>query len=202
MRELHANRKCPCESGLRYGACCKKKQFHWLEDADGNIHKKIPLSPAATEIIDGAASHYLRVFEREPFETDPIFLQKYLISEEEAERQTIAAMHKAQVRPEIIYAYQRTNGLLLSKENMSLASTKDVEDWDAAIDEYFMLVSNPPKPNVLDTHIESLNEELNACIICLGYVLENGGQSEILKKESSSTFLHWMIMFCFVQLKV
>ena len=48
----------------------------------------------------------------------------------------IAAMRAAGIRPELIYAYERT-GLLLSEEGYKSLSAADKAEYDAAIDEYF-----------------------------------------------------------------
>lgn len=189
MREVRANARCPCESGRRYGACCKRKAFKWLIDGEGDYHKQIPLVPEALEVFDQAAEDFRRVFDREPRKnSDPVFLCKYLISEEELERQTVESMQRANVRPHIIYAYRKTGGLLLSRQNEKLASTKDVDDWDAAIDEYYRLKKNPPAPHPVDLLFQSLEDELDSCIICLGYVLEHGLSTDAQRMPSSSEY--------------
>lgn len=47
----------------------------------------------------------------------------------------LAAMRAAGIRPEIIYAYERT-GLLLDDVGYKNLSTKDKAEYDAAIGEY------------------------------------------------------------------
>ncbi|HEY6897970.1 MAG TPA: DUF5677 domain-containing protein [Rhodocyclaceae bacterium] len=189
MREVRGDAKCPCESGRRYAACCKRKALKWLVDGEGEFYKQIPIVPDAREIIDKALEDFLRVFEREPRkDTDPIFLSKYLIGEEELERQTVEAMRRGGLRPELIYAYQKTGGLLLTRENEKLATTKDIQDWGNAIDEYYRLQKNPPQPHPVEILLTLLADELDSCIICLGYVLEYGGNPEAARIHSSSEF--------------
>lgn len=174
---------------MRYGGCCKRKAFKWMIDKDGAFHKKIPLSSEAIQVFEKASAEFLHVFEREPRkESDPVFLWKYLVSEEELERQSIEAMQIAGVPPQLIHAYQKTGGLLLTRENKRLASTKDVEDWNAAIDEYYELERNPPERKLVDVLFESLEKELDSCIICLGYVLEHGLNSKAKRLASSSEY--------------
>jgi len=97
-------------------------------------------------------------------------------------------MQMAGLQPHFIYAYQKTGGLLLTSKNKSLTSTKDQQDWEAAIDEYFELEKNPPELHLVDVLFESLKEELDSCIICLGYVLENGLDSGAERLASSSEY--------------
>ena len=47
----------------------------------------------------------------------------------------LLVLREANVRPEIIYAYQKT-GRLVTEENAQLLSTEELAEWDAAVDEY------------------------------------------------------------------
>lgn len=189
MREVRKNSKCPCTSGRIYSECCKRKTLRWLIDDEGNFHKRIPLSSEVTEILKEASADFQRIFNREPKKnTDPVFLLKYLMSDEEVERKSIELMQLAGIQPNLIYAYRKTGGLLLTKENITLASTKDVEDWNDAIDEYDKLQKIQTDPDLRDSLFDLLNEELDACIICLGYVLEHGLDPNSVRLPSSSNF--------------
>lgn len=48
----------------------------------------------------------------------------------------LAAMRRAGIAPQLIYAYERT-GFLLSEEGYKSLSDEDKAEYDAAIDEYF-----------------------------------------------------------------
>lgn len=185
MRELHSNAKCPCESGKRYGQCCKKKKLQWVIDEHGDIYKRIPISPEMRKIVKELEADYQRYFERSPQGSDPIVLGKYLFSPEEIGRQTAEAMKRAGMRPELIYAYQKTGGLLLSRENEALMPEKDVQDWKAALDKYH---NSPPTPSLLESLIADFEDESDTCLVCLGYVLENGLDESANPLPSSSEF--------------
>ena len=47
----------------------------------------------------------------------------------------LLVLREANVRPEIIYAYQKT-GRLVTEENSQLLSAEELAEWDAAVDEY------------------------------------------------------------------
>ncbi|MGE0802997.1 MAG: hypothetical protein AB7G13_26905 [Lautropia sp.] len=186
MREVKKNAACPCKSGQRYGACCKKKAFKWHVDEDGEFHRQVPLNSEAIEALEGAKAKFLEVFGREPRGSDPLFVWKYLVNEEEIERQAIEVMRKADLRPELIYAYQKTGGLLISRENAKLVTGKDLQDWDDAIDEYFAIRDNASDVHPVPILLDALARELESCIICLGYVIECGQSSNASPIGSSS----------------
>jgi hypothetical protein len=50
-------------------------------------------------------------------------------------RDMVAAMRAAGIRPEIVYAYERT-GFLLDEAGYKNLSPEDKTEYDAAIDEY------------------------------------------------------------------
>ncbi len=54
----------------------------------------------------------------------------------------LAAMRAAGIRPEIMYAYERT-GLLLLEAGYEALSPKDKAEYDGAIDEYFAKNKDP-----------------------------------------------------------
>lgn len=188
MKEIRGNSKCPCGSGLRYSGCCRKRRLKWKIDEDGNVFKEVPLVPEAVEVLDRTKEDYRRIFERDCRKTDPVFLARYMYSDEEIERMTIREMEHAGISPQIIHAYKKTGGLMLTEANEALATTKDMEDWKQAIDEYFYLEENPPDPDPIELLFDSLGGELDSCIICLGYTLDQGIDALAVKVPSSSMY--------------
>lgn len=185
-REIHGRTKCPCESGRTYAQCCKQTDLKWCVDDNGVVLKKIPLIDEAIKLLRQAEEHFLQVFERKPHKNDPVFLAKYLLSDVDIQREMVRGMEEAKIAPEFIYAYQKTDGLLLTEENEKLATGKDLEDWNNAIDEYFSGVSK--KLSKLEVLFQSFTEEVSACIICIGYILENEILKSAIKEKSSSKF--------------
>lgn len=57
------------------------------------------------------------------------------ISEEEVDEAMLLVLREAKVRPEIIYAYQKT-GRLVTEENAQHLSEEELAEWNAAVDEY------------------------------------------------------------------
>ena len=78
-------------------------------------------------------------------EIDPALLRELLsqgderlLSDDEVAKvraATVEAMRAAGVRPELIYAYERT-GLIVTRENRKLMSAADLDEWEDAIAEY------------------------------------------------------------------
>ena len=56
-------------------------------------------------------------------------------------RETVEKMRQVGVHPSVIYAFEQT-GLLVTEENKPLVSAEDLEDWEAAIDEWYS-IHNP-----------------------------------------------------------
>ena len=105
--------------------------------------RKVKLNQKAMNLLQQAHDAFVAKFGREPGPSDPIFFDPdantpQLLDPDEMQRAMTKAMGEAGIRPEIIFAFQKT-GLLLTEENESLASPADRAAFDAAIDEYFAL---------------------------------------------------------------
>ena len=79
-------------------------------------------------------------FGREPEPDDPLFFDPDAdtpvpIDVEEVSAQIIKAMASAGLDPAKIYAFHRT-GLMVTETNLHLLSAEDLDEWQAAIDEY------------------------------------------------------------------
>jgi hypothetical protein len=56
-------------------------------------------------------------------------------AETQRRRDVPAAMRSADIKPEFVYAYERT-GLLVTLDNRHLFSAADLDEWDDAVAEY------------------------------------------------------------------
>jgi hypothetical protein len=133
-KKLSRNAPCPCGSGRKYKHCCLTKGFDWIEDDNGTVRKSVPLSAEAVAILHEQRRRFVERFGREPGPNDLVFFD--LPPVEQVEFQTAQAMRKAGIDEAIIYAYEKTGGLLVTEENMHLIPEKDLEAWRAAIEEY------------------------------------------------------------------
>lgn len=134
MKKLGANAQCPCGSSKKYKKCCMRKKFSWMENEDGGISKSIPLSPELREALQEQLRRFREKFGRDPGPDDPIFFDQEPL--EHAEFHAVQDMRRAGLVPELVYAFEKT-GVLVTEMNQDLIPEKDLEEWDAAIEEYF-----------------------------------------------------------------
>lgn len=93
------------------------------------------------KLLREAREAFVKKFGREPGPGDPIFFdpdkeKPTPLNPESVVTEVVAGMKAAGVRPELIYAYEKTGFLLM--EGMDYA--KPIRDeYDAAIEEYFEL---------------------------------------------------------------
>ncbi|MBL9080895.1 MAG: SEC-C domain-containing protein [Planctomycetales bacterium] len=129
-KKLSRNAPCPCGSGKKYKHCCIDKDFDWMEDDDGLISRRVPISDEAAELLDSLLDHQRAVLGREPdliFQGAPPF--------EHIEHLMVEAMKKSGVDPALIHAYEKT-GLIVSDQNYRKIPDVDLREWDAAIEEF------------------------------------------------------------------
>lgn len=101
-----------------------------MEDDDGQISRRVPISDEAFELLDNLRDHQRAVLGREPdllFEGAPPF--------EHIEHLMVEAMKKSGVDAALIHAYEKT-GLIVSDQNHRKIPDVDLREWDAAIDEF------------------------------------------------------------------
>jgi hypothetical protein len=130
-KKLSRNAPCPCGSGKKYKHCCIRKDFDWVEMDDGGIARRVRVPEEMGQLFDGLRQAHVTQHGREPeriFEGAPPF--------ELMEHWTVEAMKKAGVDPALIYAFEKTNGLLVNEQNEDKMPDTDIAEWEAAIDEY------------------------------------------------------------------
>jgi hypothetical protein len=91
-------------------------------------------------------------FGRDPGPSDPVFFdpdapEPVPMSAVKVEAETVEAMRKAGTPPQIVYAYKRTRGLLLTEDMREHWPPDRVKEWDNAIDEYFAIEEASKQPD-------------------------------------------------------
>lgn len=132
MSNISRNAPCPCGSGRKFKQCCIDKEIDWVIHEDGTVERSIELSPEVFEMLSRMREAHIAKHGTEP--TGPIFADAPPL--EHMEHFTIEAMKKAGVEPALIYAYEKTGGLMLNPDNIKKIPQSDVDEWEAAIDEY------------------------------------------------------------------
>src|SRR5476649_291249 len=110
MKKLSLDAICPCGSGKKYRRCCVEKDFEWLVDSKGKIHRRIPIHPEVQKVIDESEQGFIKQFGRKPTANDPILFDK--ISQCQIDQALTEAFLETGLDPAYLYAYQKT-GLLV-----------------------------------------------------------------------------------------
>ena len=95
--------------------------------------KSIPMNEEMRDILEEQRRKFVEKFGHEPGPNDQIFFD--MPHPEHIEHMTVEAMKAAGIDPAYIYAYEKT-GRLVTEENLGLLSDADLDEWQAAIDEY------------------------------------------------------------------
>jgi len=132
-RKVSRNAPCPCGSGKKYKQCCIRKDFDWYEDDEGNIFKSMPISDEMKELLDEQRELFVEQHGREPGPDDPVFPD--LPHPEHMEHEMVELMKEAGVNPAVIHALEKT-GRLVTEENQHLLTDAELDEWNAAIEEY------------------------------------------------------------------
>jgi hypothetical protein len=118
------------------------------------------------EILEGQRQRFREKFGRDWGDNDPVFFDPEAdspteISPLKMEADVLDAMRRAGTPPQIQYAYKRTGGLILTEEMREHWPPDRVQEWDAAIEEYFAIEKakaegNLPDPSEWMTEIPEL----------------------------------------------
>jgi hypothetical protein len=139
-KELSPNAPCPCGSGRRYRDCCFDKAFHYLVDDEGKIVRSAPLHPEVAAMLPEFERDFMekhgRRMQRDDLLVGPEDPKELL----EFQARAVKVMREDGIAPSLIYAFEKT-GILLTEENRHMMPTSQVEEFEAAVEEY--LASHP-----------------------------------------------------------
>jgi hypothetical protein len=125
---------CPCGSGKKYLDCCRDKAFKWKTDGEGHYAQCIPQDKQTIEALKRFMEMQEKILGRPLGPGDKIFPD---IDPVEFSAVSIVAMMKAGVAPDYIYAYVKTDGLMLTDMNISKALPKDIEEFRSFQEAFF-----------------------------------------------------------------
>jgi hypothetical protein len=103
--------------------------------------RQVKLDPEGAAIVRRQIEQFRKKFGRDPGPGDPLFFDPDAdhprrLQLEPLEAGMVRTMKDAGIRPEIIYAFEKT-GRLVTETNYKNLSKADLAEWEAAIDEYF-----------------------------------------------------------------
>lgn len=136
--ELDKKEPCGCGSGQPYGRCCRrKKRVQYLRDGRGRIHKQVALDADGRAAMEKARAAFKDTFGRAPKARDRVLLAPYRYSRADFRKQFVEIADKANAPKHLVYAYLKTDGLMLTETNKDLVSPQDIADVNDAVEEYF-----------------------------------------------------------------
>jgi hypothetical protein len=134
-KELSPNGRCPCGSGRKYRDCCFDKAFHYLVDEEGKIVRSAPLHPEVADLLTELQRAFMERHGRH-MQPDDLLVgpedPKELL---EFQAKVVKVMREDRIAPSLIYAFEKT-GILLTEENRHMMPTSQVEEFEAAVEEY------------------------------------------------------------------
>jgi hypothetical protein len=118
------------------------KSFHYYIDTDtGEVEREVPMTTEDRQVLaplmEQQRLRFVERFGREPGPDDPIFFDEDL-DEDKLNGEMAEVMRSIGIRPALIYATQKT-GLIVTEQNRNLIPDIDLEEWEAAIEEYYDL---------------------------------------------------------------
>jgi hypothetical protein len=89
---------------------------------------------------------FIEKFGREPGPDDPVFFDPdydtpVALSEEKLRAHALEAMRAAEIPPHLVYAYAKT-GFIVNEQGYKQMSSADRAEYNAAIEEYFVMVES------------------------------------------------------------
>jgi len=135
--------ECPCGSGQKYKFCCYTKGFHYYLDDEGAgagagtgaVSRAVPMTKELSELLKQHRANLEKKLGRPIQPDDPIFPD---LDEDDIKKKTVEIMQSTGIRPALIYAYEKT-GLMVTEQNKHLIPDIDIEEWQAAVEEYYEL---------------------------------------------------------------
>lgn len=147
--EISTTEDCPCGSGKTYGHCCKRRKFSWKRRSNGALVRTTKIPPELVTVLKNQEEEFIEIFGRKPRGADPVFFQKFYMSDADLERQTLDVMKAASCPPSIAYAYRKT-GRLVTTANKGILTPGELKEWNEAVDEYYTAIEAGEEINVFE----------------------------------------------------
>ena len=191
---------------MTYEDCCYERGIKWKVDEEGKKYRIAILSEQTVKLMKDVLKQqneeFRKIFGRDMGPNDPIFFQeKYAGSIDEFKERVIKAMKEAKIRPSLIYAFKKT-GLMLNTKTYDNAPTKDIQDWDDAIEEYYERVGlgeshlDEEEQHPLE-EVQALLDEFQNCIMLLAYLCDQIKPGIIDTKDIVAVSSLTLSEFCF-----
>lgn len=152
LRPFPADSPCPCGSGSLYRECCTRKKFRFKIDEHGNVIRQLKIPPQLKPELERALQEFERMFGRKPRRGDPIFFGQHLTGEDDFWQHVRTIGNVAGLREELTFAWRRS-GLIVGEHSREIMPESDYDEWQSAIDEYFLLKEDGYDPFFVFTYL-------------------------------------------------
>src|SRR5438093_1202111 len=118
----------------------KKRKGPKKKGSNPEGYRSIPLGPELSKGLEEQRQRFIDKFGRDWRPDDPILFDPSAdeprpMVVEAIEHKMLEALHKAGVRPAMIYAFQKT-GRLVTEENRKKLTKAELKEWTDAVDEW------------------------------------------------------------------
>jgi len=132
-KKVPQNAPCPCGSGEKYKCCCLRTGLQWKVNENGEVFRVLPLSGDTREVFLNQREAFVRKHGKAPGPKDLVFEDSP--HGEYMEHVMVETMKKVGIRPELVYAYEKT-GRIVTEENQRFLTDAELAEWQAALEEY------------------------------------------------------------------
>jgi hypothetical protein len=95
---------CPCGSGRKYGACCRKKNIEYLISKNGEVSRRMPLSRELIETLDKHRQEFTQIFGRKTGKHDLVLFDQFLTGFDETDEIVEKISKQVGVRDQVVFA--------------------------------------------------------------------------------------------------
>jgi hypothetical protein len=127
-------------------------------DKKGNVIRELKVHPRLKPVLEDAFQEFKKIFGRKPGRMDSIAFNHHLTGEEDFWQQARTVGKAANTPEELIFAWRRS-GLIVGEHSKDIAPDSDIEEWNEAVDEYFLLKEEGHDPFFVFTYLSGLEFE-------------------------------------------
>ena len=132
-KKILRNGTCPCGSDKKYKHCCLKEGIRWVVNEKGEFIRLLPLPEEGSQLLQNQRESFLKTHGRDPRPEERIF--EDAPHSEYFEHVMVETMKQTGIRPELIYAYEKT-GRIVTEANQRYLTKAQRAEWRAALEEY------------------------------------------------------------------
>ncbi len=147
------------------------------------------------EAVNYGLQRFKEIFGRKPGSTDRVFPDAYLMTKVDYNRDLGQVMHAANIPPEKIYAAQKTERLIA---DVKLSTKAELEEWNAAIEEYFEKFASGTLQSPRDKHALALVAQIDHVVIAMAIFIDKELDIWSRSKTPAST-TEFFVHFCFTK---